>query len=297
MPTKRRSQPPRRPTKKTPSSAPPKRATAAKPARPAKAIKSVKSAKSAKPAKPAKPAKKVKPARPVKSARHATARRGPGGKPAGKTAAPRKAPPTPARQSGTKPHPGKPAAGRGRRATGSAAASAGPTSHDQAVETFERGFQALQLRQFGKAATLLTAVVNNFTDEKELQERARVYLAICERQASREARPRSFEDRLNAVTVTLNRGAFDEGLLQLRKLETEDPGHDYVQYLLSVAHAGVGNVAQALVHLRSSIELLPENRFRAVQDPDLEPLRQDAAFGEITEALPRRRKPAPAKKR
>ena len=64
-----------------------------------------------------------------------------------------------------------------------APARAGPSSHDQAVEKFERGFQALQQRQFGKAAELLRAVLNDYADEKELQERARVYLAICERQA------------------------------------------------------------------------------------------------------------------
>jgi tetratricopeptide (TPR) repeat protein len=144
---------------------------------------------------------------------------------------------------------------------------------------------------------MLNAVINNFVDEKELQERARVYLAICERQATREPKPRSFEDRLNAVTITLNRGAFDEGLAQLRKLENEDSSSDYVQYLLSVAYASVGNVAQALTHLRNAIDLLPENRFRAAQDPDLEPLRQDPAFAEMAEVVPRRRKIAPSKKR
>jgi tetratricopeptide (TPR) repeat protein len=263
MPTQRRSQPSRQPAKKTRTSAPPKRAKAATPA---------KSAKLAKPAKPAKPARSAKPTRPVKSAR-----------PAKPVAPSRKAPATP-------PH-------RGPAKSPAAKPAAGPSSHDQAVETFERGFQALQQRQFGRASTLLTAVLNNFIDEKELQERARVYLAICERQASREARPRSFEERLNAVTVALNRGLFDESLALLRKLEHEESGNDYVQYLLSVAHAAVGNIAQALAHLRSAIELLPENRFRAALDPALDPLRQDAAFAEMTDASPRRRKLAPSKKR
>ncbi len=151
-------------------------------------------------------------------------------------------------------------------------------SHDQAVEAFERGFQALQQRQYAKAAELLGAVINGFTDEKELQERARVYLAICERQAVHDAKPRSFDDRLHAATVIVNRGAFDEALVQLRKLESDEPGNDYVQYLLSVVHTAVGNAEQAVAQLRKAIELAPENQFRAAQDPDLEPLRQDAAL-------------------
>jgi tetratricopeptide (TPR) repeat protein len=172
----------------------------------------------------------------------------------------------------------------------------GASSHDQAVEKFERGFQALQLRQFGKAAELLRAVLNDYADEKELQERARVYLVICERQAVRDAKPRSFDDRLHAATVIVNRGAFEEALVLLRKLENDEPGNDYVHYLLSVVYTAVGNAEQALAQLRKAIELAPENQFRAAQDPDLEPLRQDAAFAALAGELPRRRRPAGKKR-
>jgi tetratricopeptide (TPR) repeat protein len=193
---------------------------------------------------------------------------------------------------------GKAAAGRpgSRRALGPAAPSFGPSSHEHAVVAFERGFQALQQRQFGKAAEFLSAVVNNFTDEKDLQERARVYLTICERQAGRETKPRSFDDRLHAATVIVNRGAFDEALAQLRKLEHDDAGNDYVQYLLSVVYTALGNAEQALAHLRKAIELAPENRIRAAQDPDLEPLRQGAAFAALAGELPRRRRLATKKR-
>jgi tetratricopeptide (TPR) repeat protein len=184
--------------------------------------------------------------------------------------------------------PSKPAAPK--KAT--AAATVGPSSRDQAVEKFERGFQALQQRQFGKAAELLRAVLNNYADEKELQERARVYLAICERKAGHDTKPRSFEDRLHAATVVVNRGAFDEALTLLRKLEDDGPANDYVQYLLSVVYAAVGNAEQALAHLRKAIELAPENLFRAAQDPDLESLRHDAGFAALAGELPRRRRPA-----
>jgi tetratricopeptide (TPR) repeat protein len=183
-----------------------------------------------------------------------------------------------------------------RQGLAPALAPDGALSHNQAVEKFERGFQALQQRQFGKAAELLRAVLNNYADEKELQERARVYLAICERQAVHEVKPRSFEDRLHAATVIVNQGAFDEALAQLRKLENDGPANDYVQYLQSVVYAAVGNAEQALAHLRKAIELAPENLFRAAQDPDLEPLRQDAGFAALAGELPRRRRAAGKKR-
>ena len=221
-----------------------------------------------------------------KASSRAHAKRQPAARPAkpskpSKPARPRKKPARPTR-------PSKPVAPK--------KALDGASSHDQAVEKFERGFQALQQRQFGKAAELLRAVLNDYADEKELQERARVYLAICERQAVHDAKPRSFEDRLHAATVIVNRGAFDEALTQLRKLENDGPANDYVQYLLSVVYAAVGNTERALAHLRNAIELAPENLYRAAQDPDLEPLRQDAGFAALAGELPRRRRPAGRKR-
>ena len=280
MPTKRRTQPSGRTTKKTAGISPSKRAAAAKPVRaaaPAKLAKPIKTKPiKTKPTRAAKPAKPGKPSRP----------------------APKKAPARPSRRASAKPAARKAAPGRAvpRQGVSPTVTPVGPSSHEQAVETFERGFQALQQRQFGKAGELLSAVINNFTDEKELQERARVYLAICERQAGREAKPRSFDDRLHAATVIVNRGAFDEALAQLRKLENDDAGNDYVQYMLSVVYTAVGNAERALAHLRRAIELSPENQFRAAQDPDLEALRQDAAFAALAGELPRRRRPAGKKR-
>jgi tetratricopeptide (TPR) repeat protein len=282
MPTKRRSQAAGQPTKKTAATRQPKRTAAAMPAKSGTTAKAAKHAKLSKPVK-TKPTGPARLARPGKSS---------------KPVAPRKAPASAARRPQAKPPSGKTAAGRSasRQGLGPAAPPSGPSSHEHAVAAFERGFQALQQRQFARAAEFLGAVVNNFTDEKDLQERARVYLAICERQAGRDAKPRSFDDRLHAATVIVNRGAFDEALVQLRKLENEDAANDYVQYLLSVVHAATGNAEQALAHLRKAIDLSPENRLRAAQDPDLEPLRQDAAFAALAGDLARRRRPA-AKKR
>jgi len=258
MPKQRRKQPPRRATVK--------RKAAVQPKRP-KVVRAAKPAKSAKPAKPAAAARKAA-AKPMRK--------------------------TPARAPTRKTPAGR---GRTKPVRSAATALAGPSTHDQAVDLFERGFQALQQRQFGRAAEWLGSVVNDFADEKELQERARVFLTICERQAgSRDAKPRSFGERVNAATITVNRGAFEEGLALFRKLEAEDPNNDHVQYMLSVTYTSLGEIQQALARLQQAVELAPENRFRAAQDPDLEPLRQDPGFAAIAEALPRRRRTATKKR-
>ncbi len=184
--------------------------------------------------------------------------------------------------------PASPPVRRARAASASAAAPkpvpAGPSPHELAVEAFERGFQALQQRQFGRAAQFLATVLKDYPDEKEMQERARVYLSICERQqASPAQHPRSLEERINAATVALNRGAVGEGLALLRKLESDHGDHDHVQYMLCVAFTGVGDLPHALEHLKQAVALNHENRYLATQDVDLDPLRQDPGFAAALE--------------
>ncbi len=195
----------------------------------------------------------------------------------------------PAVKAATKPAPGR-ATSKVRRPAPPAVAA----SREQAVETFERGFGALQQRQYDRAASAFKAVIAGFPDEKELQERARVYLTICERQAAGAGpRPRSFEDRINAATVSINRGTLDDGLRLLRDLESEDPQSDHVQYLLTVAYTSKGEVDKALSHLRRAVALNPENKYLSTTDADLEPLRQQAGFLASLEASP----PSPPRRR
>jgi hypothetical protein len=263
MPKPRRSEP-ARPAKKKPAPTP---------------VKAKGPAKSVKPAKPAK-------ARPVKAVPSSAKKGARPAKPQAKL--PHKAASTPVAK------PGKKVVAPSRPAV-----PAGPSTHELAVAKFERGFKALQQRQYVQAAELLASVVSDFPDEKEMQERARVYLSICERQVDHAAHPpRSFEERVNAATVAINRGAFEEALALLRKLEADHGSSDHVQYMLSVVHTMNGDFANALRHLQQAVALNHENRYLASQDADLEALRADAGFAAAIEIHAAKAKPAAtAKKR
>ena len=63
------------------------------------------------------------------------------------------------------------------------------------MEVFERGVRALQLRNFKEACGLLAAILERYPDEKELHDRARVYIAICERQSDPSATRRQGPSR------------------------------------------------------------------------------------------------------
>ena len=153
------------------------------------------------------------------------------------------------------------------------------TTYVEAVALYERGLEALQRHAFGDAAGLFDSVLRQYPEEKELHERVRLYLNICQRQATpKEAAPQTQEERLYAATLAINGGRYDQAIANLRLVRDEDPDNDHALYMLAVAHAQRGEPAEAIAHLERAIAMNPENRALAKSDPDLEPLRGDDAF-------------------
>ena len=153
------------------------------------------------------------------------------------------------------------------------------STYFEAVALYERGLEALQRHDYQAAAGLLESVLRTYPEEKELHERVRLYLNICQRHvAPREASPQTVEERLYASTLAINGGRYDEAISHLRLVRDEDPDNDHALYTLAVAHAQRGEHAEAIAHLERAIALNPENRVLARRDPDLEPLREDEAF-------------------
>ena len=153
------------------------------------------------------------------------------------------------------------------------------TTYFEAVALYEKGLDALQRHDYGAAVDRFKSVLRLYPEEKELHERVRLYLNICERQAApRETSPQSVEERLYASTLAINGGNYDEAISHLRLVRDEDPDNDHALYMLAVAHAQRGELAEAVAHLERAIALNPENRALARRDPDLEPLRDDEAF-------------------
>jgi tetratricopeptide (TPR) repeat protein len=161
------------------------------------------------------------------------------------------------------------------------------TTYFEAVALYERGLEALQQHDYVGAANLFESVLRQYPEEKELHERVRLYLNICQRQAvPREATPKTVEERLYAATLAINGGRYDEALTHLRLVRDEDPDNDHALYMLAVAHAQRGEPTEAVAHLERAMALNPDNRGLARTDPDLEPIRADDAFRAAIEAPP-----------
>jgi tetratricopeptide (TPR) repeat protein len=157
----------------------------------------------------------------------------------------------------------------------------------EAVAIYERGVQALQRHDFQTAAGHFRAVVEGYPDERELLERARLYLRVCERETARQPQaPKTTAERVYAATVALNSGDHSGALDHLQRALGDDPDSDHAHYTMAVALGMRGRLHEGLDHLRQAIALNPENRSMAQQDPDLEALRREASFTSVLNTLP-----------
>ena len=130
------------------------------------------------------------------------------------------------------------------------------------------------------AAGYFKNVLDGYPDERELLERARLYLRVCERETSRlpAPSPKTPEERVYAADVALNSGDHAGALDHLQRALGEDPENDHAHYNMAVALGMRSRVAEALDHLRLAISLNPDNRGLASQDPDLESIRDHESF-------------------
>lgn len=155
----------------------------------------------------------------------------------------------------------------------------------EAIAVYETGVRALQRHDFAVAAGQFRAVIQRFPEERELVERATLYLRVCERETANRARvPETPGERIYAATVALNAGDAEGALKQLQEALALDPENDHGNYIMAVTLSERGSLDEALTFLRQAIELNPENRSLAKNDPDLAVLRQTQAGRQLLES-------------
>ena len=161
-------------------------------------------------------------------------------------------------------------------------APVGPSA--EAVAVFQRGMEALQRHAYADAVRAFQVVLMGFAGERALVERARVYLALCERELNRKpAAPKTLEERLTAATAALNNGEDGQAEELARSVLGDDAKHDLALYLLAAVHARRNDLEEALSLLGKVLAITPEASAQARADADFESLHDLDAFWTLTE--------------
>jgi tetratricopeptide (TPR) repeat protein len=153
----------------------------------------------------------------------------------------------------------------------------------EALAIYETGVRGMQRHDFAAAAGNFRDVIGKYPEERELGERARLFLQVCERETARRPPPppQTPSESVYAATVALNAGNPSAALEHLNKALEQAPNSDHAHYIMAVALTERGDANRAMIHLRQAITLNPENRATALQDPDLMGLRELDAFRDV----------------
>jgi tetratricopeptide (TPR) repeat protein len=152
---------------------------------------------------------------------------------------------------------------------------------ENAKKDFDRGVAALQKKRFEEAERNFLDLTQKYPEERELVDRARVYLAVCDRQ-KKASRPPLVEpeDFYYAAILEKNRGNVS-GAIEHLKHAARKNGGGRVDFLLACCYAQSGEPVTALEHLRRAIEEDQRHRFLARHDRDFDPLRDTPEFREL----------------
>jgi tetratricopeptide (TPR) repeat protein len=157
----------------------------------------------------------------------------------------------------------------------------------EAIAIYESGVRGLQRHDYVAAAESFRQVLERYPQERELIERARLYLRVCEREtAQRPAAPQTTTERVYAATMSLSGGDSETALGHVTKALEQEPDSHHAHYMMAVIRSTRAETAKAVEHLRRAIELNPDSRALARQDADLEALRQSPLVKSLLEELP-----------
>lgn len=152
---------------------------------------------------------------------------------------------------------------------------------ENARRDFDRGVAALQRKKIDEAERNFLDLLQKYPDEKELVDRARVYLVICERQRqSARAALAEPEDFYYAALLEKNRGNIAEAIEHLKRAAKKNGG-GRVDFLLACCYAQTGDSGIALEHLKKAIEEDQRHRILARHDRDFDPVRDIPEFQEL----------------
>jgi tetratricopeptide (TPR) repeat protein len=146
-----------------------------------------------------------------------------------------------------------------------------------AVKNFEIAARAFRRQNYKKAKEVLEKLVNG--EVREVAERARIHLRLCEQKLSRPApAPRGAEDFYNLGVAALNARDLPAAIESLSKADKLKPNQEHVRYALAAARALQGNTDAALEDLKVALTLRPANRIQARYDEDFRGLAGDPRF-------------------
>ncbi len=172
------------------------------------------------------------------------------------------------------------------------AAAAGPSperarqeaaQYKEALAAYAGCMELLQKKDWKQASRALASFISTHQKERELNERARMYLRVCGQHLdASNLKLETLDDHCYVAVVLSNDGEYDTALKHLDRALRHTPESDKAMYLRASTLALKGDRRRALEALRKAISLDDRNRIYAANNPDFSSLRDDEEFITLT---------------
>ncbi len=156
-------------------------------------------------------------------------------------------------------------------------------SYEQAMSSFGEAIKAFRKGNCEKAVESFKALIEKHASEKELVDRARTYIKICQKIKNKETiPPKTFDDFCENGVFLMNQGRYEEALKLFKKAIEKDPDQAKILYFMAVVYQSMGESDQSFEFLKKSIQKDKYFKILAQNDSDFEALREDKKFRILT---------------
>jgi tetratricopeptide (TPR) repeat protein len=150
------------------------------------------------------------------------------------------------------------------------------SAYSQAMKPFHKG-------DYKKADELLKAFLDKHGSERELVDRAKIYLALCEaRQSKEKVSLKTFDDYYQYGVFKTNHGDYEEALKLLEGAREMKPKEGKILYLMADIYCLKGEKEKCLDLLKKAIQLDKYFSILARNERNFESLWEDKKFKLIT---------------
>jgi len=164
-----------------------------------------------------------------------------------------------------------------------AAPPAGVPDASEQSRLFEEGVRLFLGQQFLEARARFEAAARG--PVTEVAHAARQRVRMCEqRLLQQEPSLHTAEDRYNYAVVLLNQRRWEEAEAHLTKALEENPKGDHLYYALALCRCWRGDMVGAFQCMRRAIEIQPNNRIAARNDPDFAPFVNQPPLADLLRA-------------
>ena len=156
-------------------------------------------------------------------------------------------------------------------------------AYDLALTAYNQAMKAFHKADFPKAVERLQAFLEKHSSEKELVDRVKIYLSICEKRLKKEKIIlKSFEDYYQFGVYKLNRNEFPEALKAFEKAHEIQPKEGKILYLIANVYHKMEQDDECLEFLKSAVKADKYFGILARNEIDFEDLHEDKKFNLIT---------------